>query len=166
LQECLILQNQTDNIGMKNKINRFNIRVYGIVFDHKGRLLLTDEFRLGIRMTKFPGGGLNFGEGTIDCLRREFMEELNQEIDAIEHFYTTDFFQPTSLLAETQQLISIYYKAQPVATELIPLSEKPFDFEDIDGAQSFRFVDLQAINPEQLTFPIDRKVLLMLRSGK
>ena len=51
--------------------SRFNIRVYGLLVE-AGRILVTDEFRLGIFMTKFPGGKLNFKEGTIDCLRREF----------------------------------------------------------------------------------------------
>ena len=50
--------------------NHFNIRVYGFLLDD-GRVLVTDEFRLGIYMTKFPGGGLHFGEGTVDCLKRE-----------------------------------------------------------------------------------------------
>ncbi|MBW6489588.1 MAG: hypothetical protein K0B15_00205 [Lentimicrobium sp.] len=50
--------------------NRFNIRVYGLIF-HKGNLLVSNEFRLGIHMTKFPGGGLIFGEGALDCLKRE-----------------------------------------------------------------------------------------------
>jgi len=56
----------------------------------EAKVLVSDEFRLGIFMTKFPGGELNFGEGTKDCLRREFMEELNTEIDIISHYYTTD----------------------------------------------------------------------------
>ena len=52
---------------MENK--RFNIRVYGFLID-EGCILVTDEFRLGIFMTKFPGGGLIYGEGMIDCLKR------------------------------------------------------------------------------------------------
>lgn len=61
------------------EISKVNIRVYGLIFC-KGLLLITDEFRLGMPMTKFPGGGLIKGEGTIDCLKRECMEELGQEI--------------------------------------------------------------------------------------
>jgi 8-oxo-dGTP pyrophosphatase MutT (NUDIX family) len=53
---------------MKPKM--FNIRVYGLVI-RQGKVLLTDEIRFGIPMTKFPGGGLKPGEGTVDCLRRE-----------------------------------------------------------------------------------------------
>ena len=57
---------------------------------------------------EFPGGGLEFGEGTIDCLKREFREEFNLEIEVGELFYLTDFFQ-VSAFSENDQVISIYY---------------------------------------------------------
>lgn len=98
---------------MSKEMFKFNIRVYGLVINDKKQILITDEFRLGMRMTKFPGGGLRFGEGTVDCLRREFREELNSEIEIIRHFYTTDYYQPTMLLDVPQQLISIYYLVGP-----------------------------------------------------
>lgn len=147
---------------MNGKITNFTIRVYGIVINENLRLLVTDEFRLGMRMTKFPGGGLEFGEGTIDCLKREFREELNQEIEVLEHFYTTDYFQPTSVLKEPKQLISIYYLVKPKVLDNIPVASKAFDFEDIDGAQTFRWIDLNPTTPDCLTFPIDKKVAGML----
>ncbi|MBE0639302.1 MAG: NUDIX domain-containing protein [Bacteroidales bacterium] len=148
---------------MNEQIKSINLRVYGIVINEKHQLLVTDEFRLGLRMTKLPGGGLNPGEGTIDCLKREFMEELGQEIIGIDHFYTTDYFQVTSLLKEPQQLISIYYLVKILSWHQIETKEKPFDFEDVDGAQSFRWVDLESFQTVELTFPIDRKVLKMLK---
>jgi len=36
------------------EISQFNIRVYGLLLDDN-RILVTDEYRLGIFMTKFPG---------------------------------------------------------------------------------------------------------------
>src|SRR6185295_2741602 len=87
--------------------NVFNVRVYGICI-HNARVLVTDEIRYGKMITKFPGGGLQFGEGTIDCLRRECFEEFYQRIDVMEHFYTTDFFQ-RSAFNDKQQVISVYY---------------------------------------------------------
>ncbi|MFW5687590.1 MAG: NUDIX domain-containing protein [Bacteroidota bacterium] len=146
------------------KITTFNIRVYGIVL-FKANILLTDEFRLGMRMTKFPGGGLELGEGTADCLKREFKEEMGQEIEVREHIYTTDYFQPTQLLPETQQLISIYYRVELREYNALKASEKAFDFrETIEGAQSFRWVPLKKLQPDLLTFPIDRKVVPLLRN--
>ena len=57
------------------EISQFNIRVYGILINERNEVLLTDEYRFGTEITKFPGGGLEFGEGTIDCIKREMMEE-------------------------------------------------------------------------------------------
>jgi 8-oxo-dGTP diphosphatase len=142
-----------------NKPNNFIIRVYGIVLNEKNEVLVTDEFQLGMKMTKFPGGGLNFGEGTIDCLRREFKEECNgQEIENIRHFYTTDFYQK-ALFYENHQLISIYYMADFKKPLKFKISEKPFDFEKHkNGSQSFRWVKLKDLNPDDLSFPIDKFV--------
>ncbi len=143
-------------------ITKFNIRVYGLVINEFDQIMVTDEFRLGMRMTKFPGGGLQFGEGTIDCLKREFREEMDQEIEVLDHFYTTDFFQSTRLLKEPQQLISIYYRVKPEKPENIQTTKLKFDFDDLDGAQTFRWLDLKTITPDEFTFPIDKKVLLMV----
>ena len=53
-------------------MQRFNIRVYGICINERQEVLLSDESYRDLHFTKFPGGGLGFGEGTIDCLKREF----------------------------------------------------------------------------------------------
>ena len=147
----------------KNNLpNSFNIRVYGLFINDNNELLLTDEFRLGMKMTKFPGGGLEFGEGTIDCLKREALEEFGQEIKEIKHFYTSDFYQQAYYFKDTQ-LISIYYFFKFKDKIKFRISEKPFDFpENIEGGQSFRFVGLEKLKPEDLSFPIDKKVLELL----
>ena len=49
----------------------FNVRVYGVLLDDEKRLLVSDEFIRGQYITKLPGGGLEIGEGTRDCLQRE-----------------------------------------------------------------------------------------------
>ena len=149
-----------------NKIMHFNIRVYGIAINEENRILLTDEYRLGRRMTKFPGGGLEFGEGTLDCLKRECMEEFAQEIDILKHFYTTDYFQPTQLIEEPQQLISIYYMIKLKNPDILVTTTRKFDFEDKDGAQTFRWVNLKDLREDELTFPIDRKVMGMVKEDR
>ncbi|MFW6352730.1 MAG: NUDIX domain-containing protein [Bacteroidota bacterium] len=148
---------------MNKKIEKFNIRVYGIVIEGD-QILLTDEFRMGIKMTKFPGGGLEFGEGTRDCLKREFQEEINQEVQVKEHFYTTDYFQPTFLLSEPQQLLSIYYLVKVPHPEKIITTSKEFDFQQLkEGEQTFRWVPIQTTDPEKLTFPIDKLVFKKIK---
>ena len=143
-------------------IDKFNIRVYGL-YIREGKVLITDEFRLGIPMTKFPGGGLQFGEGIIDCLHREFMEELSMTISRQEHYYTTEYYQPSELLAKDEQLISIYYKVYTELPLKISTTERKFDFEEKDGAQTFRWVVLKNLDPEEFTFPIDKLVAERLK---
>jgi 8-oxo-dGTP diphosphatase len=138
--------------------NRFNIRVYGFLIDD-GAVLVTDEFRLGINMTKFPGGGLQFGEGAADCLKREFMEELNTPIEIISHFYTTDFFQPTTLLPSDMQLLNIYYVVKAVKPYRFKTTGIKNDFLPVDGAQCFRWVKIDELKAEDFTFPIDQYIV-------
>ena len=149
---------------MKTKLpTHFNIRVYGIFINDKNEVLITDEYQLDTKMTKFPGGGLQFGEGTIDCLKREMREECQQEIEGIRHFYTTDFYQK-ALYYEDHQLISIYYKAKLKPPIHFKLSERPFDFKEMkNGNQSFRWISIKNLNPTDFSFPIDKHVANLLK---
>ncbi len=105
-------------------INRLNIRVYGILKDNDNHILIVDEQIGDFKFTKFPGGGLELGEGTKACLEREFMEECNLAIEVKEHIYTTDFFQPSAFKLG-DQLIAIYYaveaKNKPISLNLNPI---------------------------------------------
>ncbi len=143
--------------------SQFTIRVYALILNDQNEVLVTDEFQLGMKMTKFPGGGMNFGEGTIDCLKRELLEECNQEIEDIQHFYTTDFYQK-ALFWEGYQLMGIYYLAKIKEPAQVSISEIPFDFPEMkNGCQSFRWVSLEKINPDDFTFPIDKHVAHLLK---
>jgi 8-oxo-dGTP diphosphatase len=146
------------------KITAFNIRVYGLFINQENEILLADEIVHGIKMTKFPGGGLDFGEGPVECLKREGKEEFGQEIEVLEHFYTTDFFQQ-ALFYENQQLISIYYCAKFKEKEKFRIAEKPFDFKNPDLKEpiSFRYVSLLLLQDQDLSFPIDKHVLKILK---
>ena len=92
----------------------FNVRVYGLIINHNNEVLVSDEEEYGIRFSKFPGGGLEFGEGLLDGLKREFIEECNAEIEIISHFYTTDFFEKSSF--NDSQVISVYLSCQRKST--------------------------------------------------
>lgn len=143
---------------------QFIIRVYAIIINDKNELLLSDEYFHDMSMTKFPGGGLEFGEGTLECLQREAMEEFGQSLEIQHHYYTTDFFQK-ALMWDDAQLFSIYYKARFTNEIQFKISEIPFDFEKkINGSQSFRWKALDSLAETDMTFNIDRKVLGMLLS--
>lgn len=132
-------------------MKKFNLRVYGIVLNERGEILLSDEVYAGRSMTKFPGGGLEWGEGFIDGLKREFLEELNWEIEVGDLFYLTDFFQLSAFHSD-DQLISVYYLVQ----------SKNYQFPENNGEQNrenHRWLSLQNLNPKtDLTFPIDQIV--------
>jgi len=148
---------------MIQEITNFNIRVYAIIFNEdKTQILLSDEFQLGMQMTKFPGGGLKLGEGTIECLHREANEEFGQEIEIIDHFYTTDFFQQ-ALFYKDHQLISIYYLARLKEKPAFKISTKINDFEGKNGDQSFRWILLKRLSVNDVTLPIDKKVVSLLK---
>lgn len=148
------------------EITAFNIRVYGLFINKKNEILLADEERYGLLMTKFPGGGLQFGEGLIDCMKREAMEELGQGIEIIRHFYTSDFFQ-RSAFNSAHQLISVYYLCQFKDKEQFRLSEKRFDFKgDMEETIAFRYHLIHDMKDEDLTFPADKQVLKLLKSEK
>lgn len=143
----------------------FNVRVYALIFNEKEELLVSDENFEGHSITKFPGGGLEYGEGTIECLRREAVEEFGQEIEVLGHFYTTDFFQKALYFDETQ-LLAIYYKARFTEAPrfIIEKSAVPVKLT-VPGTQHFRWVLLSALTESQFTFPIDRHVLGLLKNS-
>lgn len=139
----------------------FNVRVYGLLIQD-GKVLASDEFIKGREITKFPGGGLEFGEGPADCIVREFQEECGIKVEVKSHFYTTDFFV-TSAFHTKSQVISIYYLVKALEPLSFSISETPFDFKiKKEGAQSFRWIPLNHISENDFTFVIDRKVASML----
>lgn len=138
----------------------FNLRVYGLLINENNEVLLSDEFEYGLSFTKFPGGGLELGEGLIDALKREFMEECNAEIEVTGHFYTTDFYEKSSF--NDSQVISIYYLVKEVHPLQLPIKTKVFDFDE-NSNQSFRWVNINALDANDLTFKTDQTVVKLLQ---
>lgn len=143
----------------------FNIRVYGILINEQKQVLVSDEYIRGSYYTKFPGGGLEFGEGTRDCLKREMKEEMNLETEVGDHLYTTDFFQ-LSAFNPAHQIVSIYYRVKALEEIKAPLRNKLFDFDETQLAvyrqtgetETFRFIDWADFSEESVTLPIDKVV--------
>lgn len=148
----------------------FTIRVYGILLGENRQVLVSDEYIRGHYYTKFPGGGLEFGEGTRDCLKREFKEEMDLNVEVGDHLYTTDFFQMSAFNPE-DQIVSIYYFARPLEPIRAPLRAKPFDFDEREmkiyterkETETFRFIDWDIFSEESVTLPIDKVVAQLLK---
>lgn len=148
----------------------FNIRVYGVLINEKKQVLVSDEFIRGKYYTKFPGGGLELGEGTRDCLKREFKEEMNLDVQIEDHIYTTDYFQMSAFNPE-RQIISIYYFVKALEPITAPLRDKEFDFDEdqmkiyneMNEIETFRFIEWNNFSSESVTLPIDKIVASMIK---
>ena len=136
---------------------KFNVRVYGLLID-RGRVLLVDEFVKNRDITKFPGGGLEWGEGTVECLIREFKEETGIDIDVDRHIYTTDFFQQSAFI-EGDQIISIYYR---VSANVLPDQAIEVCLDNLQPNENilrFHWINLDQLQASQLSLPIDKYVV-------
>ncbi len=150
-----------------------SVRVYGILMNAAKQVLVSDEYIRGEYFTKFPGGGLDIGEGTRDCLKREFMEEMNLNVAIGEHIYTTDFFQ-ISAFNSAHQILSIYYAATALEPIKVPLRTIEFDFDEqqlqvyakTQQIETFRFVDWDNFSGEKVTLPIDKIVADLVKGNQ
>ena len=139
----------------------FNVRVYGLLINDQREVLISDEQEYGMRFTKFPGGGLEPGEGLADGLKREFLEECNAEIEVISHFYTTDFYVKSAF--NDSQVISVYYMVKSLKALNRNFKTIVFDFDgEAEVLQSFRWVKLSNMANEDFLFPADQHVAKLL----
>lgn len=140
----------------------FNVRVYGLLINQNNEVLISDEEEYGFRFSKFPGGGLELGEGLIDGLKREFIEECEAEIEVLSHFYTTDFFEKSSF--NDSQVISVYYLVKEKEPLQLAFKDIIYDFDgEGEILQAFRWVKIQDLNIEDITFKTDKTVAQLLK---
>lgn len=133
-------------------INSFNIRVYAACIKDKKLFTLFEEY-VGEKLIKLPGGGLEFGEGTVECLKREFAEELNLEIENIQHLYTQEDFI-ISKFKQNQQLLTIYYTADIKDESALKILDSTIE--------NTEWISLAEENPFNL--PVDRIVFEKLKA--
>jgi 8-oxo-dGTP diphosphatase len=138
----------------------FNVRVYGLLINSKNEVLISDEHEYEQYFSKFPGGGLELGEGLIEALKREFMEECNAEVEVTGHFYTTDFYEKSSF--NDSQVISIYYLVKETHPLQLNFKTNVFDFDE-GVFQSFRWINLKDLTEADVTFKTDKAVVNLLK---
>ena len=147
---------QSNNLPLK----RFNVRVYGLLINELNQILVSDEaFLNGTLATKFPGGGLELGEGLIDGLKREFVEETGVAVEIKSHFYTTDFFVP-SAIDDTTQVISVFYLVRPIGHFDLPPRTVQNDGRVIIH---FKWMPIETLHPDDVTYAIEKKVVQLLK---
>ena len=135
-------------------LRKFNVRVYGI-WERAGKILVSEEVIGSVRMLKFPGGGVELGEGPTEALQREFMEELGLERIGYTHLHTMEGFVQSRFRPE-EQVITIHYEVES--------EEEPRSMERIQptklGAQNqlrFNWEEPNASLMERLSFEADKE---------
>ena len=129
----------------------FNVRVYALL-EHNNKVMMIHEPFQNQLIYKFPGGGLEFGEGTRECLIREFKEELNLEIEIGEHFYTQDFFIQNAFDTK-EQILMIYYLEKTTDEALNALKVMDEDIVDI------LWITRDELDAKQMTLATDKIVI-------
>lgn len=139
---------------------RFNLRVYALIINEFDEILLSDECRFGQFFSKFPGGGVEANEGIQAALHRELKEELNLEVHSAEFFYFNDFYQASAF--DNSSLVAFYYRIQLPKSLFLPKESYTIPFTEEIEKQ--RWVPLNLMHKEHLTFPIDQLVLEKLKN--
>ena len=158
---------------IKEKVNtlpiKFTIRVYGMLFNRQNEILVSHEQIKEISFTKFPGGGLEFGEGPKDCIVREMLEETGVDVEVISHIYTCEEYIQNQF-DPTEQVIGIYYLVRAINNDdlkKINSEPKKHPFRGTENIIRHRWVHYKDLSDKILTFDLDRAALAELKkSGK
>ncbi len=95
---------------------------------------------------------MELGEGTKACLAREWKEEMGLEIEVLEHYYTTDFFQQSAF--DDSQVVSVYYLVNAIAA--------PNVITNLEDNHRTFWLPLEQLKANPFSLPIDRIVGQML----
>jgi ADP-ribose pyrophosphatase YjhB (NUDIX family) len=135
---------------------QYTLRAYGLLTNANNEVLLSKEKIKDFEFLKFPGGGVEPGEGIAEALKREFKEETGLETVSENLIYVTDFFVESKFLPGSQ-VIAVYYTVRPTEEAEISNyqpSEKDFDSEH---TISLFWRNINEVRPDDFTFESDRR---------
>jgi ADP-ribose pyrophosphatase len=97
-----------DRVGELQKYARLVVPdfVLAVAKDSDGKIPLVSQYRHGAGKTfwEFPAGLTELGENPVDCVKREFREEVGQELDRVQLAFSV-FTSPT----RTRQRAHIFF---------------------------------------------------------
>ncbi|MEN9700020.1 MAG: hypothetical protein RLZZ301_1218 [Bacteroidota bacterium] len=140
-------------------MTRFNLRVYALIVNEFNEILISDECRFGQFFSKFPGGGVEKNEGIKAALFRELNEELGLRIQDASFFYFNEFHQASAF--DQSDLVAFYYLIRTQKAQF--LAEETYSIPFSEEIEKQRWVSIQSLHIEALTFPIDQIVLGKLK---
>ena len=135
-------------------------RVYGFLINNSKQVLVSAERFNGIPLIKFPGGGVEWGEGLQEALMREFKEELKISIGVKENIYFNDF-PVESAIDKRYQVQAFFYLVEPLEPMRFStvLSLKPPE----KNTENFIWVDLKNLSEVSFTYEIEKEAAKALR---
>lgn len=92
--------------------NQLRLRVCGICINRYGILLVNHR---GLGKENFwspPGGGIHFGETTVECLEREFAEETGLRVSVSDFLFACEFID------KPLHAIELFFLVTPVGGKL------------------------------------------------
>ena len=138
----------------------FNVRVYALIVKNN-RLLISEEQHGGVFLRKFPGGGLQFGEGIVQALHRELKEELNADVESEKLLCVTEDFV-VSFLNNKQQVIGVHYWVELKQD----YSDNHLDNNRVElenGYIHFKWVMIDELKADDFSSPVDKSAFEKLK---
>ena len=137
----------------------FNLRSYAVIVKN-GQLLTSKEYYNIPKklLLKLPGGGLEFGEGPGEALKRELSEELNIDAQIGEIFYVSHKATPS--IFDNSLVISFFWDVKTWKGSI--QTNNKIKHDQKSGWQMLNWINLSEINIEDFSFQADQEAILKL----
>ncbi len=94
----------------------FRVGAYGVLIE-EGKVLVTHTRTRSGLIWNLPGGALEVGEGALDALKREFIEETGLQVEASGLAHASERFHQSKDYPENQ-LVKLYWFVKRTGGEL------------------------------------------------
>ena len=115
---------------------------------------------------KFPGGGVELGEGVMDAWWRECQEELGCQpaMQSVELFHTVETFI-RSIFRPDDQLIALYYVCRLQSNEDVAWTEESAASPGGESNVQVSWKDWRSLDFRSFRFPTDQSAIQKLQAN-